>query len=323
MQHLVTKWDNKKKVTASPLAKNYSLCLACHLFLSIDDPAGIEELGKPLEQLGDGLYSIPIDLPGTAYNLGIKAAKLIRNKLVLIIKQRKIDLDEQKASPTIDVLSRMLSEVDDDGNLLDELDIANLILGFFVASQDTTGTVITFIIKNLAELPNVYREVQKEIMEIESSKGPGESLNWEDIQKMKYSWNVACEVMRLTPPAHGSFREAMADFNYKGFAVPKGWKLLWSVHSTHKNPDYFSEPEKFDPTRFEGKGPAPYTYIPFGGGAHACAGKDISKLQILVFMYHLVRKYKWETVFPDEKINFHPFPRPAYGLPILLQPKIV
>ncbi|KAH7849579.1 hypothetical protein Vadar_019938 [Vaccinium darrowii] len=158
-------------------------------------------------------------------------------------------------------------------------------------------------------------------MEIAKSKAEGELLNWDDIQRMKYSWNVACEVMRLAPPVQGAFREAINDFVYNGFSVPKGWKIYWSTHSTHRNPEFFPEPLKFDPSRFEGSGPAPYTFVPFGGGPRMCPGKEYARLEILMFMHHLVWRFKWKKNIPDEKIIVDPLPKPEKCLPILLFPR--
>ncbi|KAL6560104.1 hypothetical protein OROHE_006342 [Orobanche hederae] len=319
-RHFSEGWENKEDVVVFPLAKNYTFRLACRLFVSIEDAHHVDRLAEPFNLLASGLISVPVDLPGTPFSRAIKASKFIRKELIAIIKQRKIDLAEGKASPAQDILSHMMLTCDENGKFMHELDIADKILGLLIGGHDTASSTCTFIVKYLAELPQIYRQVHKEQMEIASSKRPGELLDWDDIRKMKYSWNVACEVLRLAPPLQGAFREALTDFMYNGFSIPKGWKIYWSTNSTHINPEFFHDPKKFDPSRFEGAGPAPYTFVPFGGGPRMCPGKEYARLEILVFMHHLVNRFRWEKIIPDEKIVVNPMPVPANGLPVRLYP---
>ncbi|KAJ8431727.1 hypothetical protein Cgig2_028944 [Carnegiea gigantea] len=321
-RHFALGWEGKEKVEVFPLAKNYTFWIACRLFLSIEDPIEVARFAEPFNDLAAGIIGVPIDLPGTPFNKGIKASNIVRKQLKAVIKQRKLDLadDNGKASSTQDILSHMLLTTDEDGQFMSELDIADKILGLLIAGHDTASAACTFVVKFLAELPHVYEGVCKEQMEIAKAKKPGELLNWEDIQKMKYSWNVACEIMRLAPPLQGGFREAITDFMYSGFQVPKGWKLYWSANSTHRNPQCFPEPEKFDPSRFEGTGPAPYTYVPFGGGPRMCPGKEYARLEILVFMHNYVKRFRSEKILPHEKVIVNPLPIPEKGLPVRLYP---
>ncbi|KAJ0020201.1 hypothetical protein Pint_32426 [Pistacia integerrima] len=318
-KHLAADWEGKEQVTVYPLSKSYTFWVACKVFLSIDDPERVAKFAEPFDLLASGVLSLPIDLPGTLFNRAIKASNFVRKELIAVIRQRKIDLAQNKTSPK-DILSHMLQATDENGRHMNELDIADKILGLLIGGHDTASVAITFIIKYLAELPHIYDKVLEEQMEIAKSKKLGELLNWEDIQKMKYSWNVACEVMRLSPPLQGSFREALSDFALNGFSIPKGWKLYWNAHSTHRNPECFPEPENFDPTRFEGNGPAPYTYVPFGGGPRMCPGKEYARLEILVFMHNVVKRFNWKKLIPDEKIILNPVPVPAKNLPIRLIP---
>ncbi|KAH9300641.1 hypothetical protein KI387_012224, partial [Taxus chinensis] len=137
-------------------------------------------------------------------------------------------------------------------------------------------------------------------LNITSEKG-GKLLRWDDLQRMKHTWNAAQETMRLNPPAGGTWRKAIADISYGGFTIPKGWKLQWTANSTHNNPKYFPDPEKFDPARFEGNGPAPYTFVPFGGGPRMCPGNEFARMVTLVFLHNIVKMFEWDLVDVNEK----------------------
>lgn len=80
-----------------------------------------------------------------------------------------------------------------------------------------------------------------------------------------------------------------------GHLIPKGWKVLPLFRNVHHNPDFFSEPREFNPSRFE-IGPKPNTFMPFGNGVHACPGSELAKLEMLVLLHHLVNEYRFVDV---------------------------
>ncbi|XP_058180028.1 beta-amyrin 28-monooxygenase-like [Rhododendron vialii] len=190
-QHLETYWNGKEVVKVSDVAPRYTIAMACRLLLSIEDPKKFEKLGKQIGDVVEGTMSLPITFLGTAFHSSIKASQAVRKELTGVITQRKIDLSEKRVSPTQDVLSQMLMASDEN------------------------------------EIPHVYNEVLREQLEIAISKEAKVLLNWEDISKMRYSWNVANEVLRRRPPSFGTFRKAIIEFTYSGYKIPKGLKLPW------------------------------------------------------------------------------------------------
>ncbi|PIN10908.1 Cytochrome P450 CYP4/CYP19/CYP26 subfamily [Handroanthus impetiginosus] len=319
-EHLDQFWKPNSVVKVFPLAKRYTFDLVCRLFLSLVDQNEIKRLSDPFSLVVGGIFSLPLDLPGMAYNSAVKGGKMVREELMRIIRERRKEMMEKKEMEGRDLLSKMLLVRYENGEYLSEVEISNNIIGLLVASFETTSSAVTAVINYLAELPHIYEEVFKEQMNIAKSKGPDEHLTWEDIEKMKYSWNMVRESLRLMPPAQGAFSEAITEFTYAGFTIPRGWKAFWNVHSSHKNPKYFPEPEKFDPSRFEGRGPPPYSFVPFGGGPRMCPGKEYARLEVLVFMHNVVKRFKLEKTIPSEKIVFQNSPTPVHGLPVHLYP---
>ncbi|GKB60662.1 beta-amyrin 28-oxidase-like protein, partial [Tanacetum coccineum] len=160
-KHFENGWEGNDQIVTYELTKNFTFSLACKIFVSIDEPKQVKYLSGPFESIALGLLSIPIDLPSTPFRRGINAANFIRNELIAIVKQRKIDLADGKASPTQDILSHMLLFMDEDGKFMAETDIANKILGLLIGGHDTASSTCAFIVKYLAELPQIYEGVYR------------------------------------------------------------------------------------------------------------------------------------------------------------------
>ncbi|KAK9676677.1 hypothetical protein RND81_11G093100 [Saponaria officinalis] len=304
-QHLSTCWSPNLEVKVFNLAKKFAFELSCRVFLNATLEQ-VRDIAKPFSLMLEGILSVPINFPGTPYYKAINGGKLVREKLVEIIKERRKEMcnkaDNYDDDYELDLLSRLINDSNKFDKGLSEEEIASKIIGLMFAGFYPSSTTIAFLIGNLADHPQVYEKVYQEQIKIAESKAAGEALTWVDLQKMKYSWNVICETMRLSSPIPGNFREAKTDFTFAGFHIPKGWKVHWTLHTTHTDPTYFPDPEKFDPSRFEGNGPAPYTYVPFGMGPRMCAGKEFAKIEVLVFLHNVVTRFKFKKVNPNERL---------------------
>ncbi|CAK9148408.1 unnamed protein product [Ilex paraguariensis] len=286
-EQLEIHWEGKDEVLAFPLSKIITLTLSCRFFLGIDNPERIARLVEHFDNVTLGMHSIILNFPGTTYYRAQKAADAIRKELIAVIKEKKAAMG--KGTPMQDVMSHMIVVTDPTGRFMPEAEIADKMMGLVVAGYSTVATTITFLMKYVGERPHIYNKIRAEQMEIAASKKPGELL--EDV---------------------------LTDFTYAGYTIPKGWKVYWTVSSTSTNPDYFKDPEKFDPSRYEAGGPPPYTYVPFGGGPRLCPGKEYARLAILTFVHNVVKKYKWEVLIPNEKVIGDMMPTPEKGLPVRL-----
>ncbi|CAH9106747.1 unnamed protein product [Cuscuta epithymum] len=318
-QHLHTHWHGDKTLKVFHVVRLYTFELACRFFMSVEDPNQINKLSALFNIFLKGVISPPMNIPGTRFYRATRATSLIREELLVIVKKRGETMRQNGASTANDLLSHLLLTPDDDGNFMSELCIVNNIILLLFAGHDTSSVTITLLVKKLGELPHVYENVLQEQREIAASKEVGEFLNWNDIQKMKYSWNVASEVLRLYPAVSGTFREALEDITYEGYDIPKGWKFYGNAPITHLNKSFFQDPVNFDPLRFE-EGYPPYTYVPFGGGPRMCLGKEFARLEILIFLHNVIMRFRWNLLVPHEKVQYDPMPIPVEGLPICLHP---
>ncbi|CAN7118858.1 unnamed protein product [Brassica rapa subsp. narinosa] len=309
-QDSLRNWDGTMINTYQEM-KTYTFNVALLSIFGKDEVLYREDLKRCYYILEKGYNSMPVNLPGTLFHKAMKARKELSQILARILSERR----ENRSSHN-DLLGSFMGDKEE---LRDE-QIADNIIGVIFAARDTTASVMTWILKYLVENPNVLEAVTEEQMAIRKDKGEGESLTWSDTKKMPITSRVIQETLRVASILSFTFREAVEDVEYEGYLIPKGWKVLPLFRNIHHSADIFSNPGKFDPSRFE-VAPKPNTFMPFGNGTHSCPGNELAKLEMSIMIHHLTTKYRWSIVGASDGIQYGPFALPQNGLPIMLTRK--
>ncbi|KAK3030485.1 hypothetical protein RJ639_038791, partial [Escallonia herrerae] len=158
-QHIKAHWQGKEEVKVYQTIKLYTFELACRLFMSLEDPKHVSQLANQFYIFLKGAIQIPLNVPATRFYRANKAAVAIRKQLGIIVKQRRVALEQKTASPSQDLLSHLLVSSDENGGFLSETEIVDNILMLLFAGHDTSSVAITLLMKNLGQFPQVYEKV--------------------------------------------------------------------------------------------------------------------------------------------------------------------
>ncbi|XP_010007988.1 PREDICTED: cytochrome P450 26C1-like, partial [Nestor notabilis] len=128
-------------------------------------------------------------------------------------------------------------------------------------------------------------------------------ISLEKLSRLRYLDCVIKEVLRVLPPVSGGYRTALQTFELDGYQIPKGWSVMYSIRDTHETAAvYQSPPSGFDPDRFSAsrmETAGRFHYIPFGGGARSCIGKELAQAILKLLAIELVSTARWELATPS------------------------
>ena len=115
------------------------------------------------------------------------------------------------------------------------------------------------------------------------------------------------EAMRLYPPAWGLSRRTAGGDRIGGYDIPPGENVILSQWVTHRHPDVWPDPSRFDPERFtpacEAERPR-HAYFPFGAGPRACIGQRFSLLEAVIALAAIVQNF--EVTAMSERVELAP-----------------
>jgi cytochrome P450 len=115
---------------------------------------------------------------------------------------------------------------------------------------------------------------------------------------------VIKESLRLYPPIHIGNRTVLEGIDIEGGHIPAGERMFYSIYLTHHDPEYWDQPERFNPARFaEGRKAPPFAYVPFGGGPRACIGAAFGQAEGRLVLGRLLQTHDFEYI--DQKVRAH------------------
>uniref|UniRef100_A0A1I8PKJ4 Cytochrome P450 n=1 Tax=Stomoxys calcitrans TaxID=35570 RepID=A0A1I8PKJ4_STOCA len=248
--------------------------------------------------------------PGIAKRLHMKLFRDDMTKyfleLVLHIMEQRLEnnikrkdfmdlLIELKAQDK-DVLKAECKAIDLSRGLTLEQITAQL-FSFLIAGFETSSTTMSFCLYELACHQDIQQQLRQEIVNtLKENQG---ELTFEAIQAMGYLDQVISETLHLYAPISYITRLARKDYHIPNSShiVQKGTMVLIPIDAIHRDSQYFSHPNEFNPGNFDSSVCTKRhscVFMPFGEGPRNCIGLRFGKMQMKVGLASLLSRYRFE-----------------------------
>ncbi|XP_050216182.1 premnaspirodiene oxygenase-like [Mercurialis annua] len=208
---------------------------------------------------------------------------------------RKTMNDEEEGDDLVDVLLNLQEKENFDFTLTTE-NIKGVILDMFIAGSETSSTATEWAMSELMRNPIVMEKAQEEIRKVFGKKG---YVDEEDLGELKYLKLVIKETLRLHPPLPlGLPKESHEECELNGYCIPNKSKVIINTWAIGRDPNYWSEAERFIPERFidskiDFKG-TNFEFIPFGGGRRMCPGMTFGIANVELPLANLLYYFDWK-----------------------------
>ncbi|MFE4022040.1 cytochrome P450 [Streptomyces sp. NPDC059101] len=243
---------------------------------------------------------VPRDWP-TPRNLRTRRVTAELNALCdrIIAERRGATGDGATGAPDHnDLLSLLAAAGNEEDGTLDATEVREQVLIFLLAGHETTATSMAFTLHLLARHPGEQARIRAELTRVLGDRTPTAA----DLDRLPRLTRAFKETMRLYPAAPVVSRRAVEATEIAGFRLPAGADVVVAPWVTHRHPDLWEDPERFDPDRFAPEREADrhrYAWFPFGGGPRACIGQHFSMLESVLALAILLRSHELEAIDQD------------------------
>ncbi|MBI1871453.1 MAG: cytochrome P450 [Chlamydiae bacterium] len=318
------RWKDGEVLDISREMMRLTLLIVAKTLFNRDVEAGeAVKIGEALNTLVDAFKTMILPfseffekLPLPGIRRLVKAREFLSSIIYEMIEERKGSQEKPW-----DLLSLLLAaqDMESGGERMSNKQVHDEAITLFLAGHETTSNALTWTWYLLSQHPEVEKKLHEEIDSVLKGKLP----TMEDFPNLKYTEMVFKESMRLYPPAWAIGRRALSDYEIAGYKIPAKSIVGMSQYVMHRDPRYYSNPEKFDPGRWATEAQAhmpKFSYFPFGGGGRMCIGEHFAWMEGILLITTIAQKWKM-ILDPHQKIALQPAItlRPKYGMRMKLE----
>ncbi|XP_063905052.1 probable cytochrome P450 28a5 [Zophobas morio] len=183
-----------------------------------------------------------------------------------------------------------------------DVDVTAHASGFFIDGFETSASVMSFVLHELAANGEAQGKLREEI--VSHFRDNDNKLSYEGLQGLPYLDAVIQETLRLHPPLFNLGKVCTKPYTYvpkkgdkisKPVQIEKGTSVVIPLAGIHRDPEFFEEPNEFKPERFIGDNKekiVKYSFLPFGEGPRACLGQRFGMLQVKIGVAYVVKNFR-------------------------------
>jgi cytochrome P450 len=237
---------------------------------------------------------IPMWLPLPAHRRFYRNLKVIDQFIVDQIADGRLHPERDN------FLSLMLQAKDENGQGMSDKQLRDEFITLFFAGFETTARTLTWGWYMLNKHPEMMRKLQAEADQVLVNGRPGSKA---DLERLTYTRMVIDETLRLYPPTAMLARQNLEADEIGGYKIPAKSLISLSPYIVHRAPQYWPDPERFDPERFSVEnsvGRPKAAYIPFAAGPRVCIGNSFSLLEMVYTFAMAAHRFDLKQVTPEE-----------------------
>lgn len=237
--------------------------------------------------IGGTLVPLPLWIPSRLNREFIVARRALRSTLARIVEKARAA--GQAETP----LSGLF--VAECAGLLSEKEMLDEAMTLLIAGHDPSALTLTYTLAALAAHPLEQAKIHREL---DADEAPSAVATYALPSGLK---RALMESMRLYPASWAVGREPRCQVKVEGHVLTPGTQITVHQWAAHRHPQWFSEPDLFQPDRWRGDFAASLPkglYVPWGSGPRVCIGNHFSALQMMVSLRHILSKFRLEAVEP-------------------------